>query len=87
MSVIEVQLAVALVLLATMGLGLIRLATGPSPSERLMAAQLMGTTGICMLLLLARVLAVPALLDVALVLALLAAVAVIAFTRVRETGP
>ena len=87
MTLTEVHLAVALVLLITMALGLIRLVIGPSPAERLMAAQLLSTTGVGILLLLARVLAAPALLDVALVLALLAAVAAIAFTRRRASDP
>jgi multicomponent Na+:H+ antiporter subunit F len=78
--------AAALVLLLTLGVGLIRVLLGPTPSDRLMAAQLMGTTGIAILLLLAPVVRVPALVDVALVFALLAAVAVAAFTRRRQTA-
>jgi len=74
----------ALALLLTLGAGLIRVLLGPTPSDRLMAAQLMGTTGIAILLLLAPVVRVPALIDVALVFALLAAVAVAAFTRRRQ---
>jgi multicomponent Na+:H+ antiporter subunit F len=77
--------ATALVLLVTMSGGLVRVALGPTPSDRLMAAQLLGTTGIALLLVLAPVIAVPALVDVALVFALLAAVAAAAFTRRR--GP
>jgi multicomponent Na+:H+ antiporter subunit F len=49
----------------------------------MMAAQLLGTSGIAVLLLLALALEVPALLDVALIFALLAAVSVAAFTRRR----
>jgi multicomponent Na+:H+ antiporter subunit F len=77
--------AAALILLLTLGAGLIRVLLGPTPSDRLMAAQLMGTTGIAILLLLAPVVRVPALVDVALVFALLAAVAVAAFTRRHQT--
>jgi multicomponent Na+:H+ antiporter subunit F len=76
-------LTVALVLMAGIAAGLIRVAIGPTPSDRMMAAQLMGTSGIGVILLLAPVLAVPALIDVALIFALLAAVAVTAFTRRR----
>jgi multicomponent Na+:H+ antiporter subunit F len=83
----NVHLAVALVLLATMSVGLIRVAIGPTPSDRMMAAHLLGTSGIGVLLLLTRPIAVPALIDVALVFALLAAVAVIAFTRRRAEDP
>jgi multicomponent Na+:H+ antiporter subunit F len=70
-----------IVLLLSLCGGLIRVFLGPTPSDRLMAAQLMGTTGIAALLLLSRVVRVPALVDVALVFALLAAVTVAAFTR------
>jgi multicomponent Na+:H+ antiporter subunit F len=77
--------AAALVLLLTLGAGLIRVLLGPTPSDRLMAAQLMGTTGIAILLLLAPVVRVPALIDVAVVFSLLAAVAVAAFTRRHQT--
>ncbi len=73
--------ATAVVLVVTLCGGLIRVAAGPTPSDRLMAAQLMGTTGIAALLVLAEVIRVPALVDVALIFALLAAVAVAAFTR------
>ncbi|SDX33112.1 monovalent cation/H+ antiporter complex subunit F [Thiocapsa roseopersicina] len=76
-------LSIALVLMAGIAAGLIRVAIGPSPSDRMMAAQLMGTSGIGVILLLAPVLAVPALIDVALIFSLLAAVAVTAFTRRR----
>ena len=73
--------AAALFLVATLLAGLTRIVHGPTPSDRMMAAQLMGTTGIAALLLLAPVVRVPALMDVALIFALLAAVAVAAFTR------
>jgi multicomponent Na+:H+ antiporter subunit F len=78
--------ATALLLLATLGAGLVRVVRGPTPSDRLMAAQLLGTTGIAVLLVLAPVVRVPALVDVALVFALLASVAVAAFTRRRRAG-
>ena len=78
-------LALALVLMAAIAAGLIRVAIGPTPSDRMMGAQLMGTSGIGVILILAPVLAVPALIDVALIFSLLAAVAVAAFTRRRLT--
>ncbi len=70
--------AVALTL--SLLLGLVRVLRGPSAADRLMAVQLLGTTGVGLLLLLAPVLDMPALTDVALVLALLAVVAVAALT-------
>ena len=76
---------VVLVLVLTLCGGLVRVALGPTPSDRLMAAQLMGTTGIATLLVLAEVVDVPALVDVAVIFALLAAVTVVAFTRRSKT--
>lgn len=55
-------------------------------SDRMLSVQLLGTNGVGMLLLFSWVLEIPALLDVALVIALLAAVAVIAFTRRDQEG-
>jgi multicomponent Na+:H+ antiporter subunit F len=54
--------------------GLVRVARGPSPADRMLAAQLLGTTGTAVLLLLAESTGTRAILDVALVFALLAAV-------------
>ncbi len=79
----EALMATALVLLITMSVGLVRVVIGPTPADRMMGAQLIGTTGIGVLLLLAFALELPALIDVALVFGLLAAIAVVAFTRRR----
>lgn len=70
----------ALALTLSLLLGLVRVLRGPSLADRLLAAQLLGTTGVGLLLLLAPVLGIPALVDVGLVLALLAVVAVAALT-------
>ncbi|MBK5929159.1 multiple resistance and pH regulation protein F [Halochromatium salexigens] len=78
-----VFLALALLLLVTMTAGLLRIVIGPSPADRMMAAQLLGTSGIGVLVLLASALEMPALIDVGLIFALLAAVSVTAFTRRR----
>jgi multicomponent Na+:H+ antiporter subunit F len=66
-------------LLLNMVAGLFRIVRGPTAADSMLAAQLFGTTGVGILLLLAPA-AGPALNDVALVFALLAAVATIAFT-------
>jgi len=79
----ELLLAMAVVLLLTMAGGMVRVLIGPTPADRMMAAQLLGTSGIGVLLLLAPALGVPSLVDVALIFALLAAVSVAAFTRRR----
>ncbi|MCG6939330.1 MAG: multiple resistance and pH regulation protein F [Gammaproteobacteria bacterium] len=74
-------------LMLSLLLGLIRVLRGPEAGDRMMAAQLIGTTGVGMLLLLSLLLGQPALADVALILALLAAVAAAAFSgQQRETG-
>ena len=65
-------------------LGLIRVLRGPEAGDRMMAAQLIGTTSVGILLLLSLLLDQPALADVALILALLAAVAVAAFSGQQQ---
>jgi multicomponent Na+:H+ antiporter subunit F len=71
--------AAALVLLLT-GLGLMRMLWGPSPADRLMAAQLLGTGGGAIALLIAIASGTIAIIDIALTLALLAAFAAVALT-------
>jgi multicomponent Na+:H+ antiporter subunit F len=67
--------------LAMVGLGLVRILRGPADADRVMAAQLLGTGGIAALLLLAAATETSAVVDVALVLALLAAFASVAFVK------
>lgn len=74
-------LAVAVVLVATVFLGMARILRGPTPADRMLATQLLGTTTVAVLLLLAQALPAPALRDVALVFALLSAVAAVALVR------
>ena len=68
-----------LVLLATLLAGLWRVLQGPTRADRMLAAQLFGTTGVAILVLMALAAGQGALLDVALTLAVLAAVSVVAF--------
>lgn len=68
-------------LLVALGLGLVRVLIGPSVQDRMLAVQLLGTGGVAILLLIATLLQTTALIDVALLLALLAIVAVAALTR------
>ena len=75
----ELYVGVAAFLLLNILVGLIRVLRGPTPADRMLAAQLFGTTGVAILLLLSQALAVPAIVDVALVLALLGAVAAVVF--------
>lgn len=75
-------LAVAALLLAvTLLLGLLRIIRGPTPADRILAAQLFGTTGTGILFLLAEVQGLPALQDVGIVFATLAAVTTLAFAQ------
>jgi multicomponent Na+:H+ antiporter subunit F len=76
-------LLLALILLLTAGAGMIRILRGPTAGDRMLSAQLFGTTGVAILLLLDAAMTEPALVDVALVFALLAAVATVAFVRQR----
>jgi multicomponent Na+:H+ antiporter subunit F len=65
--------------LAMVAVGLVRVLRGPANADRMMAAQLLGTGGVAALLLMAAATEVAALVDVALVLALLAAFSSVAF--------
>ncbi|MDX1536331.1 monovalent cation/H+ antiporter complex subunit F [Arsukibacterium sp.] len=69
------MMILAVALLLTMLLGLWRVIKGPALLDRLLAVQLFGSTGVAICLVLAQALHQPALLDVALVLAVLAAAA------------
>jgi multicomponent Na+:H+ antiporter subunit F len=74
-------LSVALFLLLNIVAGLVRVWRGPTSPDRMMAAQLFGTTGAAILLLLAEGLALPSLRDVAIVAALLASISTVVFVR------
>jgi multicomponent Na+:H+ antiporter subunit F len=77
----NLTLALAVFLLLNLLVALIRVARGPTPADRLLAALLFGTTGVAILLLLADAMRQPALVDAALVFALLAAISGAAFAR------
>lgn len=71
--------AVAAFVLGLLITGLICVLKAPTLADRMMSAQLLGTSGIAALLLIATAVGEPAIVDVALALALLAAFASIAF--------
>ncbi len=73
--------SLALFLLGNLLAALFVAARGPTLADAMLTALLFGSTGIAILTLLARSTAMPALVDVALVLALLAAVSGLAFAR------
>ena len=75
---------VVLTLLFLLFIGMLRILKGPTDADRMMAAQLFGTQATAVLLLLSTAYDAPALVDVALVLALLAMVATVAFVRRAE---
>ena len=77
----SIYLGLALFLLLNLGAGMWRVLRGPTDADRMLAAQLFGTTAVAVLLLLAQATGGAALRDVALVLALLAAVTAVAFVR------
>jgi multicomponent Na+:H+ antiporter subunit F len=68
-------------ILAMLALGLVSILRAPGDADRMMAAQLIGTGGIAALLLVGTVTGVPSAVDVALILALLATFASIAFVK------
>lgn len=78
MDIADFMLAAAVFVLATVALGLIRVLRGPGDVDRMMAAQLLGTGGVAALLLLGVATDMNAITDLALVLALLAAFALVA---------
>lgn len=74
-------LALAFFLLLNLCAGMWRILHGPSIADRMLAGQLFGTTAVAILLLLAQATENPAMRDVALVFALLAAVTAVAFVQ------
>lgn len=82
----EALIILALAILLSLLAGLVRVIRGPSQHDRMLAAQLFGTGAVALLLILSQAMALPALIDVAIVFAILAAVAVVAFIRMAEGG-
>jgi multicomponent Na+:H+ antiporter subunit F len=80
----ELLLAAAGLIVLMVAIGLARILLGSNDVERLMAVQLLGTGGIAALLLIAYATNVPGVEDVALGLALLAALATIAFINLLD---
>jgi multicomponent Na+:H+ antiporter subunit F len=77
----------AFALLLSTAAGLTRILSGSSPADRMLAVQLSGTGGVAIVLVLSAAADMETLTDVALVYALLAAVTLIAFVRVRDSLP
>jgi multicomponent Na+:H+ antiporter subunit F len=81
MSMDTLYVAIAIFLLLNVLGGLVRILIGPSRGDRMLAAQLFGTTGVAIILLLAEALERPALRDIALVVVLLAVINTVVFVR------
>jgi len=77
----EFLLTVAGFILLTVAVGLIRLLWGPDNIDRLMVVQLFGTGGIAVLVLIAAGAGQPPALDVAATVALVSAIAAVAFVK------
>jgi multicomponent Na+:H+ antiporter subunit F len=79
-------LGAACLVLAITALGLVRILYGPADADRMMAAQLLGTGGIAVLLLAGAATGVSAAVDVAIVIALVSAFASATFMK-RVSDP
>jgi multicomponent Na+:H+ antiporter subunit F len=83
----EFLLGAAGFVLVTVALGLVRIVRGPGDADRMMAAQLLGTGGVAVLLLVGAATGADAAVNVALTIALLAAFASVAFFISASGGP
>ncbi|MGA7532681.1 MAG: monovalent cation/H+ antiporter complex subunit F [Pseudolabrys sp.] len=73
--------AAAIFILVMAGVGLVRILRGPGDADRILSVQLIGSGGVAVLLLLSAATQTPAIMDVALMLALLATFVSVAFLR------
>ena len=77
----EFLYAAALIILVNVAASLARILKGPTRADRMMGAQLVGTGGVAMLVLLSLAEGQEGVLDVALLLALLSAFAAVGFVK------
>lgn len=84
----ELHIGVAAFLLLNVIVGLSRVERGPTLADRMLVAQLFGTTGVAVLLLSSTAPGAAALQNVALIVAVLASVTIVAFIKhaVPERG-
>jgi len=82
----DLLLFAAAIILVIVALGLMRVLRGPADVDRMMAAQLLGTGGMAVLLLVGAAEGLSATVDVALMMGLLAAFASIAFVKKGAAG-
>ena len=74
-------LIAALLLLLSLAGGIYQVLRGPTPGDRFLVIQLFGTAAVAVLILIGQATNDPALVDIALVLALLAAITMVAFVK------
>ena len=77
-SIIEL---LAVIIIATVALGLYRIERGPTGADRMLSSMLFGTSGIALTLVLGVVADMPSLLDMALVFAILGSITTVAFVK------
>jgi len=77
----EFLLGASAFVLLTVAAGLVCILRGPDDVDRMMSVQLFGTAGIAALLLLGAAIGAAAVVDLALILAVLAAFAALAFVK------
>jgi multicomponent Na+:H+ antiporter subunit F len=82
----EFLLAAAFFILVMVALGLLRVLRGPADADRMMAAQLLGTGSIAIVLLTGAAAGQAMMINVALTLAILAAFAGLAFAKAGDTA-
>ena len=82
----EFLFGAAAFILGMVALGLVRVLRGPTDADRIMAVQLLGTGGIAAVLLIGAASGESATVDVALIMALLAAFAAFAFVKAQATA-
>jgi multicomponent Na+:H+ antiporter subunit F len=79
-------IGIAFFLLLNVLVGLARVIRGPAPADRLLGVLLFGSTGVAVMLLLAEGLGKPDLRNIALVFALLAVLATVAFVKREDSA-
>ena len=75
----DVHIVIVVILLLNIVVGLVRILRGPESADRMLAAEMFATSAVAIILILAVTTSSPALMDVALVFALLSALAVVTF--------
>jgi multicomponent Na+:H+ antiporter subunit F len=76
-----IYIGTAVFLLLMVIAGMVRIIYGPTVADRMMAAQLFGTCGLAILLVMAWGMDMPELIDIALAFSLLATLATMTFVR------